>query len=149
MEPAGGEAGGYFEVFLKYGQPPGWHYGQWDFRQAYQYYQTEQDKDQEVKFDAQTDGFQTGKVLSTHAWVSAAWRTAIPGRMTVRPCLLWAYRLVCLTVYADYPVALANSFVFLSIPPFVCMSVCVILQTQLKHNASVQTVDIKLFQAGC
>ncbi len=56
----GGEAGGYFEVFLKYGQPPGWHYGQWDFRQAYQYYQTEEDKDQEVKFDAQTEGFQTG-----------------------------------------------------------------------------------------
>ncbi|DBB04188.1 hypothetical protein WJX77_010421 [Trebouxia sp. C0004] len=59
-DSACGEASGYFEVFLKYGQPPGWHYGQWDFRQAYQYHQTEEDKDQEVKFDAQTEGFQTG-----------------------------------------------------------------------------------------
>ena len=88
-------------MFLKYGQPPGWHYGQWDFRQAYQYYQTEQDKDQEVKFDAQTDGFQTGTVLTTHAWVSAVWllllyqvidisllyQITIPGWLVVSLCV--------------------------------------------------------------
>lgn len=66
IDHAGGEASGYFEVFLKYGQPPGWHYGQWDFRQAYQYYQTEGEKDQEVKFDAQTDGFQTGTPVNAY-----------------------------------------------------------------------------------
>ena len=56
----GGKAGGYFEVFLKYGQPPGWHYGQYDFRQPSNYWSTEETTDQEVKFDADTEGFQTG-----------------------------------------------------------------------------------------
>ena len=57
---AGGKAGGYFELFLKYGQPPSWHYGQYDFRQSYNYYSSEETKDQEVKFDSDTDDFQTG-----------------------------------------------------------------------------------------
>ena len=48
---------------MKQGQPPGWRYGQLDFRQAYRYYQTEEDKDQEVKFDKESDGFQTGVPL--------------------------------------------------------------------------------------
>lgn len=29
---ASGEMAGYFGVFAKFGQPPGWRYGEWDFR---------------------------------------------------------------------------------------------------------------------
>ncbi|KAL3154641.1 hypothetical protein ABBQ32_014088 [Trebouxia sp. C0010 RCD-2024] len=52
---------GSFRLFAKQGQPPGWHYNQYDFRPAYQYYQTADDEqDQEIKFDVESAGFQTG-----------------------------------------------------------------------------------------
>ena len=88
MAHAGGEASGYFEVFLKYGQPPGWHYGQWDFRQAYQYYQTEQDKDQEVKFDAQTEGFQTGTPVNAYDFDARGTQWPTAHTLTVQCTLL-------------------------------------------------------------
>lgn len=66
MVLAGGEAGGYFELFLKYGQPPGWHYGEYDFRQAYNYYSSQDTKDQEIKFDSDSDDFQTGAHDTMH-----------------------------------------------------------------------------------
>ena len=58
---AGSKTAGYFEVFAKQGQPPGWHYSQYDFRPTYQYFQDDdEEKDQEIKFDVQSAGFQTG-----------------------------------------------------------------------------------------
>ena len=61
MVLTGSKSGGYFEIFAKQGQPPGWHYSQYDFRPAYQYYKDdEEEKDKEIKFDRQSIGFQTG-----------------------------------------------------------------------------------------
>lgn len=61
MVLSGSKTHGYFEVFAKQGQPPGWHYSQYDFRPAYQYYQVDdEEKDLEIKFDVQSIGFQTG-----------------------------------------------------------------------------------------
>lgn len=58
---AGSKTAGYLEVFAKQGQPPGWHYSQYDFRPTYQYFQDDdEEKDQEIKFDVQSAGFQTG-----------------------------------------------------------------------------------------
>lgn len=58
---AGNKDYGSFRLFAKQGQPPGWHYNQYDFRPAYQYYQTADDEqDQEIKFDVESAGFQTG-----------------------------------------------------------------------------------------
>lgn len=60
-EDAGcGKNGSYFETHIKYGQPPGWHYGQYDFKQKYNYFISDEDADQEVKFDAEAPEFQTG-----------------------------------------------------------------------------------------
>lgn len=62
MVVPGSKTNGYFEVFAKQGQPPGWHYSQYDFRPAYHYYyqQDDEEKDQEIKFDVQSVGFQRG-----------------------------------------------------------------------------------------
>lgn len=61
MVLSGSKTHGYFEVFAKQGQPPGWHYSQYDFRPAYRYYQADdEEKDLEIKFDVQSIGFQTG-----------------------------------------------------------------------------------------
>ena len=50
---------GYTGLFVKYGQPPGWRYGQWDFRPEWDYY-SERDSDLEVRFDATHNAWQTG-----------------------------------------------------------------------------------------
>ena len=49
---------------MLYGQPPGWHYGQYDFKQKYNYFISEEDADQEVKFDAEAPEFQTGALIT-------------------------------------------------------------------------------------
>ena len=58
MVCAGLEAG-YFNLFAKYGQPPGWRYGEWDFRPEWDYF-SERNKDIEVKFDASQPAWQLG-----------------------------------------------------------------------------------------
>ena len=61
MVLSGSQSNGNFEVFAKQGQPPGWHYSQYDFRPAYQYFQDDdEEKDQEIQFDVHSTGFQTG-----------------------------------------------------------------------------------------
>ena len=50
---------GYFGLFAKYGQPPGWRYGEWDFRPEWDYF-SERNKDIEVKFDASQPAWQLG-----------------------------------------------------------------------------------------
>ena len=61
MVHTGSKSNGYFDVFAKQGQPPGWHYSQYDFRPAYQYFKgDDEEKDKEIKFDQQSIGFQTG-----------------------------------------------------------------------------------------
>ena len=58
---SGSKNNGYFEVFAKQGQPPGWHYSQYDFRPEYRYYKADdEEKDQEIKFDVHSANFQTG-----------------------------------------------------------------------------------------
>ena len=97
---------GYFELFAKYGQPPGWRYGQWDFRQAYQYYQTQQDKDEEVKFDRDTEGFQTGACLYLPSQ-PAAFHTCLPTHLAPYCCSI-----------------LTASLLFLMWRVHVCVSCC-------------------------
>ena len=60
---AGGE-GGYFGVFAKYGQPPGWRYGEWDFRPSWDYYSERGQDDLEMRFDATKEAWQTGTPCS-------------------------------------------------------------------------------------
>ena len=50
---------GYTGLFVKYGQPPGRRYGQWDFRPEWDYY-SERESDLEVRFDATHNAWQTG-----------------------------------------------------------------------------------------
>jgi hypothetical protein len=50
---------GYFGAYLKFGQPPGWRYGEYDLRPKWDYV-TEDDSDLEIKFDRKTEGYQTG-----------------------------------------------------------------------------------------
>lgn len=57
---------GYTGLFVKYGQPPGWRYGQWDFRPEWDYY-SERDSDLEVRFDATHNAWQTGVPTSRHS----------------------------------------------------------------------------------
>ena len=74
MVLSGSKTNGYFEVFAKQGQPPGWHYSQYDFRPAYQYYyqQDDEEKDQEIKFDVQSVGFQRG-TLCLEPFLQSPW----------------------------------------------------------------------------
>lgn len=58
---AAGTGSGYFRVFAKFGQPPSWRYGEWDFRPRWDY---EDDSDVEVTFDQRMEGFQTGTALT-------------------------------------------------------------------------------------
>ncbi|KAK9843435.1 hypothetical protein WJX81_002486 [Elliptochloris bilobata] len=51
---------GYTGLFVKYGQPPGWRYGQWDFRPEWDYY-SERESDLEIRFDATHSAWQTGR----------------------------------------------------------------------------------------
>ena len=60
-EQCAGENGGYFGAFVKYGQPPGWRYGEWDFRPEWNYF-GERQEDVEVRFDASKEAWQTGVV---------------------------------------------------------------------------------------
>lgn len=57
--PIAGTRYGYFSAAAKFGQPPGWKYGQWDFRPQWDYY-SEDDNELEVAFDRSMEGFQTG-----------------------------------------------------------------------------------------
>ncbi|KAK9824143.1 hypothetical protein WJX72_008089 [[Myrmecia] bisecta] len=50
---------GYMELFLKYGQPPDYHYSHYDFRPAGQYYYDD-DSDLEVTMDPSDSAFQRG-----------------------------------------------------------------------------------------
>lgn len=50
---------GYTGLFAKYGQPPGWRYGQWDFRPEWDYY-SERESDLEIRFDATHSAWQLG-----------------------------------------------------------------------------------------
>ena len=63
MLRAAGGTFGYFGAFAKFGQPPGWHYGEWDFRPQWDYY-TEDDSDLEIAFDQTQEGYQAGKSLT-------------------------------------------------------------------------------------
>ena len=55
-----GEEGGYFGVFAKFGQPPGWRYGEWDFRPSWDYYSQRGEDDLEMRFDASKEAWQMG-----------------------------------------------------------------------------------------
>lgn len=58
----GGTAGagdGYFGLFAKFGKPPGWRYGEWDFRPDWDYFGAE-DNELEIRFDATKEAWQTG-----------------------------------------------------------------------------------------
>ena len=57
--PSAGANSGFFGLFAKYGQPPGWRYGQWDFRPRWDFY-TGRTQDLEVSFDARQPGWQLG-----------------------------------------------------------------------------------------
>ena len=48
-----------FGAYLKFGQPPGWRYEQYDFRPRWSFGE-EQDSNMEIVFDPTTPGFQTG-----------------------------------------------------------------------------------------
>ena len=56
--PAGDDYG-YFSAFIKYNQPPGWRYGQYDFRPSWDYY-SQEDSDLEIAFDQSEEGYQQG-----------------------------------------------------------------------------------------
>ncbi len=71
---AGLEAG-YFGLFAKFGQPPGWRYGEWDFRPEWDYF-SERNEDIEVKFDASQPAWQQG---ICHAFQRIASRNARDG----------------------------------------------------------------------
>ena len=57
-----GPNGGYFGAFVKFGQPPGWRYGEWDFRPEWNYF-GERQEDVEVRFDASKEAWQTGALV--------------------------------------------------------------------------------------
>ena len=61
LEKCAGLEAGYFGLFAKYGQPPGWRYGEWDFRPEWDYF-SERNEDIEVKFDASQPAWQQGIV---------------------------------------------------------------------------------------
>jgi hypothetical protein len=46
-------------VFAKFGQPPGWRYGEWDFRPSWDYF-SEREDDLEMRFDASKEAWQQG-----------------------------------------------------------------------------------------
>ena len=48
-----------FGAYLKFGQPPGWRYSQYDLRPRWSFGE-EQDSNMEIAFDPTTPGFQTG-----------------------------------------------------------------------------------------
>lgn len=52
---------------MKYGQPPGWRYGEYDLRPEWQFGSAE-DSDLEIAFDRQTSGYQTGMTYFTKAF---------------------------------------------------------------------------------
>lgn len=54
-----GTSAGYFGLFVKYGQPPGWRYGEWDYRPEWDYF-GDKDKTVEIRFDRTSEGFHTG-----------------------------------------------------------------------------------------
>lgn len=50
---------GFFGLFAKYGKPPGWRYGEWDFRPEWDYF-GEEDDEVELRFDATKEAWQSG-----------------------------------------------------------------------------------------
>ena len=50
----------YFEAYAKWGQPPGWAYGQDDFRAHSGWGDEESLQDMELTFDRSMNGFQSG-----------------------------------------------------------------------------------------
>jgi hypothetical protein len=56
-----GQEGGYFGVYAKFGQPPGWRYGEWDFRPSWDYYSQRGEDDLEMRFDASKEAWQMGE----------------------------------------------------------------------------------------
>lgn len=50
---------GFFGLFAKYGKPPGWRYGEWDFRPDWDYFGSEDDE-LEVRMDATNEAWQSG-----------------------------------------------------------------------------------------
>ncbi len=55
---AGAEEG-FFGLFAKFGKPPGWRYGEWDFRPDWDYFGAEDDE-LEIRLDATKEAWQTG-----------------------------------------------------------------------------------------
>ena len=79
---AGLEAG-YFGLFAKYGQPPGWRFGEWDFRPEWDYF-SERNEDIEIKFDASQPAWQQGMC---RPWPSqCASVCSVSQRMVMRLC---------------------------------------------------------------
>ena len=68
---------------MKYGQPPGWRYGEWDFRPDWNYF-GERQEDVEVRFDASKEAWQTGAVTSQSKAIPVCHRTLW---MTVLACV--------------------------------------------------------------
>ena len=59
--PSAGSGYNYVSLYAKYGQPPGWAYGQSDFHTSGGYSPWDQgEAAYELKFDATEEGFQTG-----------------------------------------------------------------------------------------
>ena len=88
---AAGTKFGYFGAFAKFGQPPGWRYGQWDFRPQWDLYQ-EQDNDLEIAFDQTMEGYQSGDTPALASAVPnphcapAVWTA----RGALQACGMWA-----------------------------------------------------------
>ncbi|EIE26855.1 hypothetical protein COCSUDRAFT_39831 [Coccomyxa subellipsoidea C-169] len=51
---------GFFGLFAKFGKPPGWRYGEWDFRPDWDYFGAEDDE-LEIRLDATKEAWQTGR----------------------------------------------------------------------------------------
>ena len=50
----------YFGAYMKFGQPPGWRYGEYDLRPIWKF-GGQEDSDLEIQLDRQTEGYQIGR----------------------------------------------------------------------------------------
>ncbi len=77
FEQSAGLEAGYFGLFAKFGQPPGWRYGEWDFRPEWDYF-SERNEDIEVKFDASQPAWQQGICNNTPNLASRNMQGGLP-----------------------------------------------------------------------
>ena len=59
-----GAPNGWIELYAKFGQPPGWRFGQYDVRPEWDYY-SDTDDDAELSIDRNNDNFQPGTCIAS------------------------------------------------------------------------------------